>query len=40
MDTTTTKQDTLHIYIDKMDESQLDLVLSFIETLFDFTPDD
>lgn len=32
---TTKKKDKLHQYIDKMDESQLELVLSFLVTLFD-----
>ena len=36
MDTTTTKQDKLHKYIDMLNEYQQELVLSFLETLFDF----
>ena len=39
MDTTTTKQDTLHRYIDMLNEYQQELVLSFLETLFDLRPD-
>lgn len=33
--TTTSKKEKLHQYIDEMDEYQLELVRSFIATLFD-----
>lgn len=32
---TTTKKDKLHQYINQMDDYQLELVLSFLVTLFD-----
>lgn len=37
--TTTPRKEKLHQYIDKMDEYQQELALSFFETLFDFDLD-
>ena len=39
MDTTTAKQNTLHKYIDMLNEYQQELVQAFLETLFDLNPD-
>ena len=39
MDTTTTKQNMLHKYIDMLNEYQQELAQAFLETLFDLNPD-